>query len=517
MELIGHLLKEGNRIGYERMCRRTEKTKHDDLQLNTLKSLLRQARSTSFGMLYDFERILNSDNPQSEFQRAIPLTNYTQFHENWLHYAIQGFSDVIWPGKIQYFAKSSGTSGASSKLIPVSHEMLHQFHRTTLKQIAGIHELHLSESFYNSKVLILGGSTELDRPGNGIRTGDLSGILASQKSIAFQAMTKPGRKTAKMKDWNEKIERIVKKADRWNIGVISGIPSWVTLLLERIVSHHKLENIHEIWPNLELYVHGGVFIDPYRAKLEKLFGRSVHYQNTYLASEGYFGYQKNFQENELELLSDAGIYYEFVDPRDFEYLKNGSLYYIPTLTLDEVEPGKQYAMIISTCSGLCRYSLEDIVEFTGRNTIQIVGRLNQSLNICGEHLSEINLTEAIQETARSLQVNVSEFCVHPSKEYDRLYWYIGSNSTMSINQFEAVLDYRLAFKNDDYATVRKTLLKSPRVKQLPAEKFYEFMEIKKKFGAQHKFPRVLKDGQIKEWEIFLTNMDQYSALDNLSA
>lgn len=515
MELLGHLLKETNRIGYQRtQHRRNIGQSPAAQQYRTLIQLLSQAKHTNFGLIHQFENLIEAEDTLRRFKQTVPISNYQLFYDNWLHEALEGKQNVIWPGKISYFAKSSGTSGSASKFIPVSGSMLKQFRRTTMEQIANLHQLDLSESFYGSKVLILGGSTDLERIAPGIQTGDLSGILAQHKSPAFTTIAKPGRKTARLKDWNEKIERIVQKADRWNIGVISGVPSWVALLMERIISYHRVNNIHEIWPNLRIYVHGGVFIDPYRQKLDKLFGQPVHYQNTFLASEGYFAFQHHFNSDSMELLTDSGIFYEFVEESYFPEMRIGAFYGLPTVTLNEVVPGKRYAMVITTCSGLWRYSLEDIIEFASadQKSIRIVGRLSQSLNMCGEHLSEVNMVEAIEETARSLNISVEEFCVHPSREFDRHNWYIGTNQLVNINQFTTVLNDRLAQKNDDYASARKYLLKTPKVKMLPIEKFYEFMLIRKNYGSQHKFPRVMQAHQVREWEIFLTNSDQFRDL-----
>jgi hypothetical protein len=511
MQIIGHLVKNATRIGHElKEKKRSQKPSPTVRQAMTLERLLRVAKHTDFGILHRFDECLRDPHMIQRFQQAVPISNYKMYHQHWLKETLKGKPDVIWPGKIRYYAKSSGTSEAASKFIPVSSEMLRQFRRTTLEQISNLYTLELSQDFYGAKVLVLGGSTNLEEVSPGVQAGDLSGILVKNKSTALSSFTKPGTKTAKIQDWNDKIDRIVRKAEKWDIGVISGVPSWTTLLLERIVSYYRVETIHDIWPNLRVYVHGGVFLDPYKVKLEKLFGREMHYQNTFLASEGYFAYQRNCTESSMELLADAGIFYEFVEEEYFPRMRTGDFYDIPTRTLDEVEVGKGYAMVISTCSGLWRYSLEDIVEFTDveNYTLRITGRLSHTLNMSGEHLSEANMTEAIQETARVFGISVEEFCVHPSRDFDRHNWYIGTNQHVNVNQFTAVLNHRLEKRNDDYANARRYILKAPKVKVLPVEKFYEFMLIRNSYGAQHKFPRVLSPELVKEWEIYLTNIDE---------
>ncbi|OFZ55559.1 MAG: hypothetical protein A3D92_13555 [Bacteroidetes bacterium RIFCSPHIGHO2_02_FULL_44_7] len=506
MEFIGNLIKETTRLGYKHV-----NSQPVEAQKSTLEQLLGKARMTDFGIIHKFDQLLSSDNLEQDFKIQVPLTDYDSFHDQWLCRSMDGQSNVTWPGRIRYYARSSGTSGASSKRIPVSSAMIKQFHRASLQQIAHLNSLDLPGSFYQSKFLILGGSTDLSKYGIGQLEGDLSGILTQNKSLTFLPFSKPGRKISKIKDWNEKVERIVEKAERWNIGAISGVPSWVLLLLERIVAHYGVSTIHDIWPNLTIYTHGGVFIEPYKERLDKLFGKPIIYQNTYLASEGYFAYQRDFKSNSMELMTDAGVYYEFIEEEHFPELRSANLYGIPTLSLSDVVPGKRYALAISTFSGLWRYLLGDVIEFTSNDlkSIRIAGRLSHSINICGEHLSEVNMVNAIQETAKLLRISVEEFCVYPSRDFERHNWYIGTNQFVNSNQFAAILNERLSMKNDDYAGVRKYLLKSPKVKALPVEKFYEFMLIRQHYGAQSKFPHVMNSALAKEWEIFLTNTEHF--------
>lgn len=506
MEFIGNLIKETTRFSYK-----PERNQPVEAQINTLEQLVAKAKMTDFGIIHKFDQLLSSNQLLKDFKEHVPLTDYDAFYHQWLCHAMDGQANVTWPGRIRYYARSSGTSGASSKRIPVSSTMIKQFHRSSLQQIAHLNSLDLPGSFYQSKFLILGGSTDLTKYGLGQMEGDLSGILAQNKSLTFLPFSKPGRKISKIKDWNEKAERIVEKAERWNIGAISGVPSWVLLLLERIVAHYGLRTIHDIWPNLSLYAHGGVFIEPYKERFNKLFGRPIVYQNTYLASEGYFAYQRDFEGDAMELMTDAGVYYEFIDEAHFPELRSNNLYGIPTLHLGEVEPGKRYALVISTCSGLWRYLLGDVVEFTSKSqtSFRITDRLSHSINICGEHLSEVNMVNAIQETAKILRISVEEFCVYPSRDFERHNWYVGTNQFANSDQFAAILNERLSMKNDDYAGVRKYLLKTPKVKVLPVEKFYEFMVIRQRYGAQSKFPHVLNSKLAKEWEIFLSNKDYF--------
>lgn len=254
MSITGNLLKETARLSYE-FLPRTVKNKAQDA---TLEKLLQKAKKTEFGMHFDFERMLNSMDPTAEFMRNVPLYTYQDFHKDWLHKPLNGEKNVIWPGKINYFALSSGTTVDSSKKIPVSDKMIRQFQRTSFQQLAELYEFDLHPKFYNSSVLTVGGSTKLQRTKDYFQ-GDLSGILQKNKSFVFKPFTKPNNGIAKLSDWNEKMEQIIAKAPSWDIGVIAGVPTWVLMLINGIVKTHKLKSIHDIWPNFSLYLHGGVF------------------------------------------------------------------------------------------------------------------------------------------------------------------------------------------------------------------------------------------------------------------
>lgn len=480
-------------------------------QQEALNKLLYQARFTEFGIFHGFKDILKSESPIDAFQSAVPLTNYENFHDQWLESALKGQPDLIWPGTIRYFALSSGTTKSGSKYIPVSENMLRQFKKTSFQQVAEISSMQLSKSLIKSKALIVGGSTTLRHIGD-VKVGDLSGILAKNKSWVFSSMSKPGKKISQITDWEEKMERIIEKAPKWNIGVIAGVPSWITLLMERIINRYQLSSIHDIWPNLQLYVHGGVFLEPYKESINKMCSKPLLYQNTYLASEGYFGYQKDLNDPHMTLLTKHGIFYEFVEAGHFEALRYGMMDTVRTLTLSEIQPNVPYAMIISTCSGLWRYNIGDVIMFEDVTTrrFKIIGRVSYNLNICGEHLSEENLSMAITETGRRYGAEIHEFCAYPNKKRNRHEWYIGVDRFIPESEFEVYLDERLKQLNDDYRTSRKFILKRPKIKAIPIDKFYEFMSVHHRIGSQSKFPRVLNTTLIRNWEAFLSNGNLYS-------
>lgn len=331
-----------------------------NVQHEMLAKLMNQAKYTEFGIYHNFKESLKSIDLIRAFQNSVPLTGYDAFHDTWLKRTINGDSDIIWPGKIKYIALSSGTRKGGSKYIPVSDNMLRQFKRTSFQQVSEISAHQLSASLIKSKALIVGGSTSLKYKGD-VRIGDLSGILAKNKSWIFSSMSKPGKKISQIEDWEEKMNRIVEKAPKWNVGVIAGVPSWITLLLERIIKAYQLKSIHDIWPNLQLYVHGGVFLEPYKDKIDKMCGKPLRYQNTFLASEGYFGYQKQLNDPHMTLLTKHGVFYEFVESKYFEALRYGLYDTVKTLTVDEVQVNTPYCLVISTCSGLWRYNIGDLI------------------------------------------------------------------------------------------------------------------------------------------------------------
>jgi len=472
---------------------------------------MQQARYTEFGMFHDFKESLRSEDMVRAFQESVPITNYERFHEEWLHRAIKGESDLIWPGQIKYFALSSGTTKGGSKHIPVSESMLRQFKKTSFQQVSETRLNQLGASLLKSKALIVGGSTSLHAQGD-IRLGDLSGILAKNKSWVFSSISKPGKKVSQIADWEEKMNKIVEKAPKWNIGVIAGVPSWISLLLERIMKRYQLNSIHEIWPNFQLYVHGGIFLDPYKDKIDKMCNMPLLYQNTFLASEGYFGYQKDLNNKSMTLLTKHGVFYEFVEASSFESLRYGNFEDVKTLTLSQVQANVPYCMIISTCSGLWRYNLGDLIVFdvVDARTFKIISRLSYNLNICGEHLSEENLSNAVLDTGRRYGVEIQEFCAYPNRKTNRHEWYIGVDRAIPESEFEVYLDERLKQLNDDYFTSRKFILKRPKVKTLPIDKFYEFMAAHHRIGSQSKFPRVLNESLVRKWEAFLSNGNSFA-------
>ncbi|MEX1190996.1 MAG: GH3 auxin-responsive promoter family protein [Brumimicrobium sp.] len=506
MAIIGTFLKSTTRVGYNYGAKRR---KTNPEQSKVLLDLLSKAKKTNFGKKFNFSSILESEDICNAFRKEIPLFTYESFFDPYIKAQLEGEKNVAWPNKINYFALSSGTTTDTSKRIPVSDQMIRQFQKTTLEQLLLLHELNLPSQFFQSSVLTIGGSTKLVEELHHFE-GDLSGILQKNKSFVYRLFSKPGNKIAQLKDWNQKLDEIVKNASKWDIGVIAGAPSWILILLQRIVKDYQLNSIHDIWPNFRLFLHGGVYLDTYKGKIEALCEKPIIFKNTYLASEGYFAYQKNQTDEGMTLLTKHGIYYEFIEEKYFDIINtDNDVSNISTCLLNEIEENKNYGLVISTSSGLWRYFIGDVIKFTDLSKLQleIVGRVKHMLNMVGEHLSLENMNKALQQTADKFSMATEEYCVIPSKKDGRHHWYIGTNQLVDHQKFAVVLNQELEALNDDYKYVRKYLLKTPRVKMLPIQKFYEFMEEKNKLGGQHKFPRVLNKDQALEWEAFLSSFD----------
>jgi hypothetical protein len=289
-----------------------------------------------------------------------------------------------------------------------------------------------------------------------------------------------------------------------------GVPAWIQILLEKIIDYHKLENIHEIWPNLRAYVHGGVSFDPYRKGFEKLLGRPIYYIETYLASEGFIAYQAEPHKRSMKLVLNNGIFYEFVPFDESNFLPTGEIKPdAQTITIDQVEEGREYALLLSSCAGAWRYLIGDVIKFTSVEDSEIIitGRTKHFLSLCGEHLSVDNMNKAIELVSNEMNIDIKEFTVAgiPYGSLFAHHWYVGTDDKVDKLLLKERLDYHLKVLNDDYAVERSAALKEVFVDAYPVKKFYSWMESKGKVGGQNKFPRVMKSAQLEDWTKFLAN------------
>lgn len=513
MPILGNVIKRAIQLRKKATFKRGTPLQY---QRRVLKKLLNNASETEFGKHYDFEKILSSDNVIKAFQNEVPLHNYNKIFKEWWSKEFEGEADICWPGKVKYFAVSSGTSEAASKYIPVTEDMLKTITRASMKQMIAMANFKLPSKAFEKQVLLLGSSTNLIARDT-YYIGDMSGISMSRSvPFWFNRYCKPGKEILQMQDWSTKLNEIAKNARNWDIGIITGIPAWVQIMIEKVIEYNDAKNIHEIWPNLKVYIHGGIAFEPYRKTFEKLFSKPVTYIETYMASEGYFAFRSRPETTALKLILNNNIFYEFIpfDEKNFtsdgEIKENAEIH-----SIDEVQEDIDYALIISTCSGAWRYLLGDTIKFTDakEKEILITGRTKHFLSICGEHLSVDNMNKAIKMTSEELDVELLEYTVQ-GIPYQNLFahkWYIGAKDVENVDQkkLRHTLDNNLREVNDDYATERDNVLKEIIVEVIPNETFYSWMKDQGKEGDQNKFPRVMKKDKFSEWENFVKHTLAY--------
>jgi hypothetical protein len=476
-------------------------------QEKTFLKLLKRAQGTAFGHHYKFEELLRASDPYAAFRKSVPIFNYESIHDQWWYRSLDGEEDVCWPGKVQYFALSSGTSGAPSKKIPVTQAMIKSIRRTSVRQILSLAYYDLPPELFEKGIFMLGGSTDLQKRSSSYE-GDLSGITTSQIPFWFQAHYKPGKRIARERDWEAKLDEIVKSAKDWDIGILVGVPAWIQIVVERIIKYYEVDTIHDIWPNLSIYVHGGVYFEPYKKGFETLLARPLIYIETYLASEGFVAYQSNKDEKSMELVLNNGIFFEFIPFNEINFTEDGNLLPNPQIvTLEDTVENVDYALLLSTCAGAWRYMIGDTIRFTNKSASEIIitGRTKHYLSICGEHLSVDNMNHAVMNTADELGVSVPEFCVAGEID-DKVFrhkWFIGCDVEIDADVFRDKLDEALKIVNDDYAVERRSALKEMQLEILPVSSFYDWMRSNGKEGGQNKFPRVLKKEQLAQWENFI--------------
>jgi len=481
-------------------------------QIKVLKKLLKKARFTEFGQQFRFDEILLSRHPGKKFQQLVPTYHYEKIYRDWWHKTLEGTPDVCWPGVIKYFALSSGTSEASSKYIPVTKELIRSNTITSVRQLLSLARYeNVPKSSIGKGWLMLGGSTQLQK-GPTYFAGDLSGI--QQKNIPFWflglGLYKPGKKIAKEKDWSKKLAEIVDNAPNWDIGFIVGVPAWLQLCLEKIIERYQLKNIHEIWPNLAFYVHGGVAMEPYKKGFEKLMGKPITYIETYLASEGFLAYQSRQDTRGMQLAFNNNIFFEFVPFDDNNFDSDGNMIDNPeAYMIHEIEENKDYAILISTNAGAWRYAIGDTIRLVDKEKMEIIitGRTKHFLSLVGEHLSVDNMNKAIEMACQQLNVFIPEFTVAgiPYGNFFAHKWFIATDDKVNAAEIAQLIDQNLQSINDDYEVERRHALKAVEVEVLPEKTFMDFMKFKGKEGGQHKFPRVLKGKILEEWQTFLQN------------
>tara|TARA_R110002096_G_scaffold353021_1_gene546288 strand:- start:860 stop:2389 length:1530 start_codon:yes stop_codon:yes gene_type:complete len=470
-------------------------------QKDQLKELLNKAKDIAFGKYYGFEKILDSKDIIKEFQKTVPLHNYKQMSFWWDQQ--QQFPDISWPGLPNYFALTSGTTGNSSKRIPITNELSDSMRKVGVSLTSSLPNFDIPEEVFESSVLMLSSSADLKKGKHGHLEGEISGINVHNLPNWYELFYKPGKEIASIDNWDQRLEAIVKEAPNWDIGAIAGIPSWVLLMLQEIVKQHKIKHIQDIWPNFRIYASGGVAFETYREDFEKISNKPLIIIDTYLASEGFFAYTEQSNTLDMRLALSHGYFYEFIPFDERGVDEYGQILDNPEIhTLDQVVENQVYVLIISSCVGAWRYMIGDTIQFTSvePHQIKITGRTKFFLNVVGSQLSEEKMDEAIIATAKTLGGTINEYMVAAMKNSDGEYihqWVLVSRDELDAHQASKKLDELLQEKNKNYKVARSKALKGIDVKIISKEKYNDYLSETKKKGGQVKTPKVMKEEKMK--------------------
>jgi hypothetical protein len=464
-----------------------------DVQQEVFFKLLEQALRTTWGVQYGFDSISTIQ----EYKERVPISTYDEI-KPYINRLREGEQNLLWPTEIKWFAKSSGTTSDKSKFIPVSNEALEDCHFRGGKDVIAFYTRQRPDNaILKGKGLTLGGSAQVNKFSNQSYYGDLSAVIISNLPFWAQFIRTPAAEIALIPDFEEKLAKVTSHTVNENVTSIAGVPSWNLVLLQAVLDFTGKSNILDVWPNLELFTHGGVSFTPYRETFRKLIpSDKMNYLETYNASEGFFGIQDDLKRDDMLLMLDLGIFYEFLP---LDHLGES---FPPTLTVGEVELGVNYAMIITTNGGLWRYLIGDTVVFTSLepHRIKISGRTKSYINAFGEEVIMDNAEKALMAACRKTGAVIKEYTAGPSfMSQDSKGWHEWmiefETPPGSLEQFTEVLDGTLKTVNSDYEAKRhKDLtLTSPKVISLPQGTFYRWMQKRGKLGGQNKIPRLAND------------------------
>ena len=469
-----------------------------EVQREQLDRLLAKGANTAFGRDHE----LRSVKTLGEFQARVPVRDYEEFFP-YIERARRGERSVLWPGETRWFARSSGTTGSKSKYIPVTGDSLADSHLCGPKDCIAFNvERYPDTGVWGGKTLTLGGSRRIEREGENALTGDLSAILIENVPPLGRRWRVPGKKTALMADFEQKVERICVECAGEDVRSLAGVPSWNLVMLRRMLDHTGAANLLEVWPRLELFIHGGVNFAPYRDVYRQLIpSEGMHYMETYNASEGFFGVADDFGEDML-LMLDYGMFYEFLPT---SHLDDPSR----AVPLEGVRVGVNYAIIITSSGGLWRYMIGDTVVFTATDPyrIRISGRTKQYINAFGEEIIVDNAERAVWVACRETGAEVADYTAAPvfmdidSKGAHQWVVEFGREPQGGADAFAAALDRALTEVNSDYEAKRwrNTTLMPPVVTAVPPGTFIRWMEARGKTGGQNKVPRLANDrGYVEE-------------------
>ncbi len=468
-----------------------------DVQEEWFRKLIAAGRQTEWGKKHNYQSINNYE----QFVKQVPVSEYDDL-KPYIERLRRGEQNLLWNSEIKWFAKSSGTTSDKSKFIPVSQEALDECHFKGGKDLLSIYcNINPDTQVFTGRLLGMGGTHISDNPDIGTYVGDVSAIIMENLPAWIELIRTPELSVALMNEWEKKIEKIATITSRENVTNITGVPSWTLVLLKRILEITGKDNIREVWPNLELFVHGGVSFLPYKQQFEKLIAGPMNYLETYNASEGFFGIQDRRHADDMLLMLDYGIFYEFIQVNETDQSLRDAI------PLHEVKTGVNYAMLISTNAGLWRYQLGDTVEFTSTDPyrIRITGRTRNFINAFGEELIIDNAIKALKTACDKTGAMISDFTAAPV--------YFGENSSGAhewliefdkepddIAYFTEILDNALKALNSDYEAKRyqDMVLNEPLIRVLPKGTFYEWMKQHNRLGGQYKVPRLSNNRKFVE-------------------
>lgn len=462
----------------------------DEIQKQCFHHLIDKAHNTHWGALYGYSSITS----YAQFKERVPLQCYEDI-KPYVDRIIKGEENVLWPGKTRWFAKSSGTTSSKSKYIPITTDSLEECHYRAAKDIQSIYfRNHPENNVFSGKTLTLGGSHRVSALNHKSSVGDLSAIMIENLPFWTDLYRTPSREATLTEAFDKKIEAIIETSIHEDVTAFAGVPSWYLVLFQKILEQTGAANLNEIWPNLELFVHGGISFAPYRDQYKRLIPSSkMHYLETYNASEGFFAIQDVFSREDMLLMIDLGIFYEFIPMDKFNGVDSD------TVTLEEVELGKNYAIVISTNGGLWRYIIGDTIKFCSTHPyrIQVTGRTSHYINAFGEEIIIDNAIKALDKACHVTHAEIKDFTAAPvfftDKEKGKHQWAIEfTKMPSSIELFTTQLDKALQEVNSDYEAKRyhNTTLNAPEVYVIKNNSFFRWCKNKGKIGGQNKIPRL---------------------------
>lgn len=464
-----------------------------ETQIKVLNNLLLSAKQTEWGKKYDFTTIKNP----KVFKERIRVQDYESIKPE-IFRMLKGENNILWPGTFKWFAKSSGTTNNKSKFIPVSNEAINNCHNKAGKDLLAIyHKIREDAAIFKGYGVALGGSHQFNKLNQNSYIGDLSAILMQNLPFWTKLWQQPNIKTSMLSDWEEKINTMAHEVINKNITHLSGVPTWTVVLINKILEISGKEKLNHVWPNLEFYAHGGVSFKPYQNLFHKLIPTDkMFYMETYNASEGFFAFQDKADSNDLLLLINHGIYYEFIPVEEID--KDDP----KAIGLPDVEENKNYALVISTNSGLWRYIIGDTIKFTSLNPfrIRLTGRTRNFINAFGEEVIIENAERAISEACNKCDAEINDFTVAPkyfsNKTNGAHEWVIEfKKEPDDLEAFKKVLDQTLMDVNSDYECKRfiDIALSPPLIIKVESGTFYQWMKKRGKLGGQNKVPRLYNE------------------------